>query len=216
MFAILYIPYVRSWSYLRSIVSFIDCVSTLSKKYVFWDVHVLRWLRYIYIKKFFVDRPNGRASHVAHPQTNRRGFRTKLTKVIRSKPKESAQGIMSRSGCDSGTIHAANLFVMEKTQINKWNRKLAPIQEIGPEARYGGCQQLSLVRSRGAEQRALCIGWVFWALMLTSLLWKGEGFIKELFSPFAGLLVRPIEWIRRGLSMTEPLNYYSLPHSLVT
>lgn len=170
MFAILYIPYVRSWSYLRSIVSFIDCVSTLSKKYVFWDVHVLRWLRYIYIKKFFVDRPNGGASHVAHPQTNRRGFRTKLTKVIRSKPKESAQGIMSRSGCDSGTIHAANLFVMEKTQINKLNRKLAPIQEIGPEARYGGCQQLSLVRSRGAEQRALCIGWVFWALMLTSLL----------------------------------------------
>lgn len=64
-----------------------DCVSTLSKKYVFGDVHVLRWLRdnrYIYIKEFFVDRPSGKASHVAHPQTNIRGFRTKLTKVIRS------------------------------------------------------------------------------------------------------------------------------------
>lgn len=86
-FAILCIPYGWSWSYLISIVSLIDCVSTLSKKYVFGDVHVLRWLRdnrYIYIKSFFVHRPSGRASHVAHPQTNRRGFRTKLTKAIRS------------------------------------------------------------------------------------------------------------------------------------
>ena len=31
-----------------------------------------------------VYRPRGRASHVGHPQTNRRLFRTKLTKVIGS------------------------------------------------------------------------------------------------------------------------------------
>jgi hypothetical protein len=88
-FVIFCIPYVRSWSYLISIVSFIDYGLRFYafKKVRFLGVHVLRWLRdngYIYIKEFFVDRPSGRASHVAHPQTNRRGFRTKLTKVIRS------------------------------------------------------------------------------------------------------------------------------------
>lgn len=33
----------------------------------------------------------------------------------------------------SGERYAANLFVMEKTQINKLIRKFGPIQEIGPK-----------------------------------------------------------------------------------
>lgn len=76
---ILCIPYVRSWSDFISLVSFIYCVSTLSKKYVF-----LRWLR----DKRYIDiilcGPTKQAVGPPMCRTLRPRFRTKLTKVIRS------------------------------------------------------------------------------------------------------------------------------------
>lgn len=88
-FAIFCIPYVRSWSYFISIVSFIDCGLRF---YAFKKVRFLGcscpslapWQKIHWHNSLWTDQASGRASHVAHPQTNIRGFRTKLTKVIRS------------------------------------------------------------------------------------------------------------------------------------
>jgi hypothetical protein len=46
-------------------------------------------------------------------------------------------------------IYAVKSICGEANSINLYKFIFASIQEIGPEARYGGCQQLSLVRSRG-------------------------------------------------------------------
>lgn len=56
--------------------------------------------------------------------------------------KKGIRAWMSRSG-DSIQSMRRNLFVVEQTQsINIYIYLFASIQEIGPEARYGGCQQL--------------------------------------------------------------------------
>lgn len=46
-------------------------------------------------------------------------------------------------------IYAAKSICGGANSINLYKLRFASIQEIAPEARYGGCQQLSLVRSRG-------------------------------------------------------------------
>lgn len=70
----------------------------------------------------------------------------------------------------------------------------------------------------GAEKSSLYrLGFLGFDVYL--IIMKRGRFDKGAFQPFCWIVgpqPRPIEWIRRGLPMTEPLLYYSLPHPLVT